>query len=92
MLVYTKYVVETYSVNVKDIVCRLEYLSQGTYKEYQFSYDDLSDLDTIINSNVKIFMDYLDDTSLNKTKDITHFKATEDVSSCKNCKYKGLCI
>ncbi|WP_195251358.1 PD-(D/E)XK nuclease family protein [Romboutsia sp. 1001713B170207_170306_H8] len=92
MLVYARYVVETYAVNVKDIVCRLEYLSQGTYKEYQFSYDDLSNLDTIINSNVERFMDYLDDTSLNKAKDITHFKTTEDISGCKNCKYKGLCI
>lgn len=92
MLVYTRYVVETYAVNVKDIICRLEYLVQGTYKEYLFSHDDLSNLDTIINSNVEKFMDYLDDTSLNKAKDITHFKTTEDISSCKNCKYKGLCI
>ena len=91
MLVYSKYVAETYGANIKDIICRLEYLSLGTYKEYKFSYDDLSYINDIITSNVIKFKTYLDDPSLNKAKDMNFFKTTEDINICSKCKYRELC-
>lgn len=91
MLVYAKYVVETYGANIGDIICRLEYLSLGSYKEFKFSYDDLSNTNNIIVSNVIKFKTYLEDPTLNKAKDIKYFKTTEDDKICKNCKYRELC-
>lgn len=92
MLVYAKYVVETYGVNIKNVVCRLEYLSLGTHKEYVFSYDDLSKLNDTISSNVERFKDYLDDYTVNKAKDISYFKTTGDIGICAKCKYREVCV
>lgn len=91
MLVYAKYVVETYGISIKDIICRLEYLSSGTNKEYNFSYNDLSEIDKIIISSTNKFKDYLDDPIINKPKDISCFKTINDSSCCITCKYKGIC-
>lgn len=91
MLIYAKYVVETYGVAITDIICRLEYLSSGTNKEYTFSYNDLLEIDKVIISSSNKLKDYLDDPTINKPKDITYFKAINDSSTCIKCKYKGLC-
>ena len=91
MLVYAKYVVEIYGINIKDIICRLEYLYCGTNKEYRFSNTDLFEVDKIIISTTNKFKDYLDDTTINKPKDISFFKTTDDTTTCITCKYKGIC-
>ena len=91
MLVYAKYVVEVYGINIKDIICRLEYLSCGTNKEYRFSNTDLFEVDKIIISTTNKFKDYLDDTTINKPKDISFFKTADDTTTCITCKYKGIC-
>ncbi len=91
MLVYAKYVVETYGVNIQDIICRLEYLSCGRNKEYTFSNNDLLEVDKIIISSTNKFKDYLEDPVLNKPKNISHFKTITNIKTCHLCKYKGLC-
>lgn len=91
MLVYARYVVEAYGINIKDIICRLEYLSFGTNKEYRFSNTDLLEVDKIIISSINKFKNYLDDTTINKPKDISFFKVATDTTACIKCKYKGVC-
>ena len=73
------------------IICRLEYLSSGSFTEYYFSNSDLNDLNSIISSDIDIFKNYLDDPTLNKAKDISFFKTTENTKFCSLCKYKGIC-
>lgn len=91
MLVYAKYVSDTYGIDARNIICRLEYLSSGSFTEYYFSNSDLNGLNSIISSDIDIFKNYLDDPTLNKAKDISFFKTTESTKFCPLCKYKGIC-
>lgn len=91
MLVYARYVSEVYGIDMKDIVCRLEYISCGTFTEYTFTNDDLNELYDVIESGISIFKESLDDDELNIPKDISYFKQTNDTSICSGCKYKGIC-
>ncbi|WP_195250930.1 PD-(D/E)XK nuclease family protein [Romboutsia sp. 1001713B170207_170306_H8] len=91
MLAYAKYVSDTYGIDVRNIICRLEYLSSGSFIEYSFSNTDLNNLSSTISSDIDILKSYLDDPILNKAKDISFFKTAEDTKFCCSCKYKGKC-
>lgn len=91
MLAYAKYVSNTYGIDVGNIICRLEYLSSGSFIEYSFSNSDLNELELIISSDIDILKNYLDDPILNKAKDISFFKTSEDSKYCNQCKYKAIC-
>ena len=91
MIAYAKYVSDTYCIDIRNIVCRLEYLSCGSFVEYTFSNSDLSNLNSIISSDIDRFKSYLDEPEINKAKNIAFFKTIEDTKFCSQCKYKGIC-
>lgn len=91
LLLYTKYVSLKYNVDVKDIICRVEYLKTNVSKEFTFNKEDIYQVNCLILGSVSSMIDLLEDAELNKAKSVENFSKCSDTEKCKNCNFRKLC-
>lgn len=91
LAIYAKYISEKYNIKSSDIICRIEYVETNTFTEKVFSDEELKDISLIVNLSMKQMLDYLDDKTINKAREMIAFNRTKDAYKCKNCNFKKLC-
>lgn len=90
-LLYALYVMSKYKVSIDDIICRCEYLRDGSYKEYNFNTMDVDAFILKFNKMLNDINGYLDNIDMNIPKAPDTFIHTTNTKVCSLCAYKQLC-
>ena len=92
LMVYVLYVMEKYKVPIEKIKCRIEYLLLNKNIEYKFIPEDVDIIKDRINMDINVINAMLIDEKMNMPKCKEEFMKCDNISKCKRCKYKKLCL
>ncbi|WP_143318155.1 PD-(D/E)XK nuclease family protein [Clostridium sp. HBUAS56017] len=92
LMVYVLYVMERYKVTIDKVIGRLEYLLIGENYEYKFNLDDIIEINNRINMDLNVINAFLEDKDKNKPRHKEHFLMCDNISKCRKCKFRKLCL
>ncbi|WP_339276455.1 PD-(D/E)XK nuclease family protein [Paenibacillus sp. FSL W8-0426] len=91
LLLYAAYVREHYRVPLEQIELRVEYLLNGTYKQYAATQEDLARAEEKVGRYIEEMKSCVADEYYNRPKDISFFTPMPSRRACRDCNFREVC-
>lgn len=91
LLLYAAYVREHYRVPLEQIELRVEYLLNGTHKQYAATQEDLARAEEKVGRYIEEMKSCVADEYYNRPKDISFFTPMPSRRACRDCNFREVC-
>jgi len=91
LLLYAAYVREHYRVPLEQIELRVEYLLNGTHKQYAAAQEDLARAVEKVGRYIEEMKSCVADEYYNRPKDISFFTPMPSRRACRDCNFREVC-
>lgn len=91
LLLYAAYVREHYRVPLEQIELRVEYLLNGTHKQYAATQEDLARAEEKVGRYIEEMKSCVADEYYNRPKDILFFTPMPSRRACRDCNFREVC-
>ncbi|CAH1218669.1 PD-(D/E)XK nuclease family protein [Paenibacillus sp. JJ-223] len=91
LLLYAAFVREHYRVPLEQIELRVEYLLNGTHKQYAATQEDLARAEEKVGRYIEEMKSCVADEYYNRPKDISFFTPMPSRRACRDCNFREVC-